>query len=312
MIAPAVRGRVLIVEDEVALGRMVGMVLREHDLVMAVDIDQALAALRESPVDVVVLDLMLPDGSGFDVLARVRETDLGAAPRIIVVSALGDEETRVRALEMGADDFVGKPFSPAELRARVLNVLGRQVQMQRLRARVDDLADLAWTDLLTGVANRGAFDLAVERMWRRATVDHTLALVTFDLDQFKLVNDQLGHPAGDRVLAAAARALATGCRAGEQLYRVGGDEFALLLWGGRGTARGAAVRLPPASTGCRPRPAPRWSGARRASPSVPPTTSSMSRTCGRQRMSTCTAPSARGWADPARHRPAGLIRSPVT
>jgi len=118
------KGRVLVVDDDTALAEMIGIVLRSEgfDPVFCEDGDEALGVFRATQPDLVLLDLMLPDGSGYDVCRELRAT---SAVPIIVLSARGDEADRVVGLELGADDYVVKPFSARELIARIRAVLRR-------------------------------------------------------------------------------------------------------------------------------------------------------------------------------------------
>jgi DNA-binding response OmpR family regulator len=116
--------RVLIVDDEPNIREVVGLYLRRdgHDVVSAMDGEEALEVFSESEPDLVVLDLMLPKISGLEVCRRMRE--YRRVP-LIMLTARGEEEERIVGLSLGADDYVVKPFSPRELAARVAAVLRR-------------------------------------------------------------------------------------------------------------------------------------------------------------------------------------------
>jgi DNA-binding response OmpR family regulator len=118
-----VRGSVLVVDDEPTIGEVVSAYLRRagYDTRVAADGPAALAAVAERPPDLIVLDLMLPGIDGLEVMRRVRDR----AGAVILLTAKGDESDRVIGLRLGADDYVVKPFSPAELVARVDAVLRR-------------------------------------------------------------------------------------------------------------------------------------------------------------------------------------------
>ena len=126
-IAPArVRGRVLVVDDEPTIAEVVCRYLQRagYDVASAGDGPAALEAAQAAPVDLMVLDLMLPGIDGLEVMRRVRQTTR-PVPAIILLTARGEEADRVAGLSLGADDYVVKPFSPAELVARVDAVLRR-------------------------------------------------------------------------------------------------------------------------------------------------------------------------------------------
>ncbi len=116
--------RVLVVDDDVTVREVVATYLREarHEVVEAPDGGTALRVMADRPADLVVLDLMLPDVDGLEVCRRVRQA---SDVPIVMLTALGDEEDRVVGLELGADDYISKPFSPRELALRVESVLRR-------------------------------------------------------------------------------------------------------------------------------------------------------------------------------------------
>ena len=115
--------RLLIVEDDLGVRRLVSIHLEQQQglsVTGAGTVDDALVAVRHSAFDVVILDLALPDGSGLEVLSALRT--LGSTAHVIILSGAGSEIDRVRALDLGADDYVVKPFSARELTARILAV----------------------------------------------------------------------------------------------------------------------------------------------------------------------------------------------
>ena len=136
--------RLLLVEDDAAICRLVVNVFEEHpvDVTTAMTAAAALTALHDAVFEVAILDLGLPDGSGLDVMAALR--DQGSATHVIILSARARELDRVRALELGADDYVVKPFFARELTARVLAVRRRQATATNGRLQYGRIAiDLA-------------------------------------------------------------------------------------------------------------------------------------------------------------------------
>jgi diguanylate cyclase (GGDEF)-like protein len=185
--------------------------------------DEALEAARELPPDLALLDLHLPGLDGLEVLAALRADPQTAEVPVILVSGRADDATRVRALDLGAADFLQKPVSLGELRARIERTL-------RLSRRQLHLRALAQTDALTGLANLRAFRTRLEDEVRRARrYGNSLTCVMADMDHLKPVNDALGHAAGDRAIAAVADVIRTELRATDLGARYGGDEFVLLL-----------------------------------------------------------------------------------
>ena len=137
---------VLVVEDEEALAIGVRDALEHADFQVEVCHDgaQALERIREATPDLVVLDLMLPGMSGLDVLKTVREEDIRV--RVVILTALADEEDVVRGLELGADDYMKKPFSPREFVARV-EAQFRRVEMDTAPPALLQLPDGIQVDL---------------------------------------------------------------------------------------------------------------------------------------------------------------------
>ncbi len=154
---------------------------------------------------------------------------------IIFLTVLDDVDSEVRAIEMGGRDFITKPFNPVVVRARIANCLA-------LKRRNDQLSSLTMVDGLTDVANRRAFDAALDREWRRSCLTRTpLSLLMIDVDHFKEFNDAHGHLAGDDCLRKIAAVVAAAARRpGDLAARYGGEEFALLL---PACERDQAIRL---------------------------------------------------------------------
>jgi diguanylate cyclase (GGDEF)-like protein len=160
---------------------------------------------------------------GFQALERLRADPATGDIPVIFVSGRGGDAIKVRSLDLGAVDFLQKPFSERELRARVERTL-------RLVRSHTHLRELAQTDALTGLANLRAFRARIEEEVKRARRYHTpLTCVMADMDNLKPVNDQLGHAAGDRAIAAVASVIREELRETDFGARYGGDEFVVLL-----------------------------------------------------------------------------------
>jgi diguanylate cyclase (GGDEF)-like protein len=176
---------------------------------------------RENP-DLVLLDVDMPDMTGFEVCRRLKEDAATCSTPVIFLSGSGDTDDKVKGLDLGAVDFVTKPFDAFELRARVRAAL-------RTKHLQDLLRDYALIDPLTELPNRRALDERLHQEWARL-VRHGghLALIMADLDRFKKINDKFGHPAGDEALRQVARLLARGCRESDMPVRYGGEEFVVV------------------------------------------------------------------------------------
>jgi diguanylate cyclase (GGDEF)-like protein len=184
---------------------------------------EALASAHQDPPDLLLLSLQMPALDGLAVLEALRAEARPSELPVILLAGHADDATRVRALELGAADVLQKPVSLRELRARIERTL-------RLSRRHTQLRTLAQTDPLTGLANLRAFRARLDDEVRRALRYRTpLACVMADMDQLKPVNDEHGHAAGDRAIAAVADVIRAELRATDLGARCGGDEFVLLL-----------------------------------------------------------------------------------
>jgi diguanylate cyclase (GGDEF)-like protein len=227
------RGRILVVDDSVVVRALVGGCLRRagFDVAEADTGKEALRLLEHEAFDVVITDLNMPEMGGLAMLAELRKKRLSPEVIILTGSRAGDVDSAVSALRLGAHDYLTKPPQSADA---IIVTVERALEKKRLRdenARlVKDLQTLSLTDPLTGLPNRRAFDEALRHEKARARRHaQTLAVVMFDIDHFKRVNDTYGHGGGDVVLKHFATTLSRVLRSDDVLYRIGGEEFAALL-----------------------------------------------------------------------------------
>ncbi len=192
----------------------------------------AMEIIRRERPDVVLLDLMMPEVSGLDILGAMRKEKLLTHIPVLVLTSATDPETKLRVLELGASDFLAKPVDPSELVLRLRNTLAAKAYQDQL----------AYYDTLTGLPNRRMFLEQVAWALQTAAREKSrLALLHIGLDRFKQINDSLGLAAGDLLLKEVAHRLGTGVRESDglgrivqhnpsrHLSRLGGDEFAILL-----------------------------------------------------------------------------------
>lgn len=226
-------GRVLIVDDSPIDAHILCNLLSDMADVTIVDHpEKALARLYRENYDVILLDVMMHgDEAGFDVCRRVRNCmpQHNDTP-IVFVTGLDDSESEARGLEMGALDFITKPFAAAVVRARVGNYMALAQAQRRLKEANAELKRLSARDELTGISNRRHFQEMAEMDLSRADrSQQPVSVLLLDLDHFKRINDAYGHAAGDAVLCAVAGAWRHELRCHDVLARIGGEEFAVLL-----------------------------------------------------------------------------------
>lgn len=227
--------RVLIAEDDLTSRMLLKKVLEKwgYDVTVTVNGAEAWEVLRAVDAPrLAILDWMMPEMDGVDVCRRVRALDTRQPPYIILLTALGEKDDMMTGFEAGADDYVGKPYDPAELRARVevgrrLVELNDELIEAQLRLEVQ-----AHTDALTGLPNRRAIVETLEEELQRSEREGTgLAVGMLDIDHFKRVNDECGHAAGDAVLCELARRMESALRPYDSVGRFGGEEFLVVLPG---------------------------------------------------------------------------------
>jgi diguanylate cyclase (GGDEF)-like protein len=254
------RKTVLIADDDATTRVLLAAALTNAGLevVEAVDGHQALAKFRERPCDFVMLDVDMPGLTGHEVCAALR-ADVGNLLPIVMVTGMDDVQSIDTAYSAGATDFIAKPINWALIGHRVRYLLRGYQALLDLRAAEARIRRLAYVDGLTGLPNREQFRRRLASALKLAERDgNQLALLCIDLDNFKRVNDTLGHSIGDELLRVVGARLREALRsddevgrtaptsAGDQLLaRLGGDEFMVMLpnIGGAGAAGAVAERL---------------------------------------------------------------------
>jgi diguanylate cyclase (GGDEF)-like protein len=215
--------KILVVEDEPISRKVLQHLLKPLMTVLATNGAEALAVIERENIDLVLLDIHMPIMGGFEVIERLKNNDKTKDIPIIVITVNHTTEDEIRALDLGAVDFITKPFNSVILQKRVRNQLA-------LKLKSDLLEKHASLDGLTNLLNRRMFDSDLESKWaegRRLGVN--VGLIMFDIDHFKQYNDNYGHSAGDLVLVRVAKALMKSLhRQTDRVYRYGGEEFTLI------------------------------------------------------------------------------------
>ena len=235
--------RILIVDDDASRRELFAKVLGHegYEIDLLPDGSELVAQVRARPPDLVLLDIMLPEVSGFELCGDLRMMDdTRLTPIILITSTYQDEESAVRGLLSGADDYVVTPSRLDELRARVRVQLRNRRDREMLqwaKAQRATLKTAAMSDALTGLANRRAADEVLEPALDGG---EALLAILIDIDHFKQINDTYGHVMGDHVLTQVARAIKSCTRSGDLAARYGGEEFLVIV---RGATLEVAARI---------------------------------------------------------------------
>jgi diguanylate cyclase (GGDEF)-like protein len=217
-----VLSKVLVIDDDPLSAGLVDGCLRTAGYlsITCSDAGRALDVVNNELPDLIILDVVMPGLDGFELCRRIREHPALQFTPIIFVTRKGDVEQRVRGLEVGGNDYLGKPFEPQELIARVRS------HLQRLSA----LREVAIRDGLTRCYNHKYFKTRVaQEIARSKRYKAPLTLGMLDIDHFKHVNDRYGHVAGDSVLSQLSSIVMASVRSTDVVARYGGEEFGLLL-----------------------------------------------------------------------------------
>ncbi len=216
--------RVLIVDDS-ELDRRIArthLVREDLEVLEAGNGEQGIASAALAKPDLILLDLRMPSMDGFETIKRLKNNPLTFSIPVIFLSCTHQTREKAEGLDLGAVDFVSKPFDPIELRARVRVALRTKFLQNLLEQRVH-------VDGLTGLGNRHAFEERLALEWKRCRQRNSpLTLMLSDIDNFKKVNDALGHGTGDEILRQAAAALRDSASGFDFVGRYGGEEFIVI------------------------------------------------------------------------------------
>ena len=225
-------GRILVVEDnEKDLKLLLSHLPEYADQVdIASDGKEALRMLSQGQYKLALVDIMLPEKDGFQICKKIKAEDETRDIQVILITCLNDLENKIRGVELGADDYLIKPFDPRELKARVKALLKKNDYLEGLHALYEKALNSALMDGLTSLYNHIYFkrflDLEIKRSHRQG---HTTSLLMIDLDDFKQINDALGHTAGDEILKSFGSLLKSTIREIDVAARYGGEEFVVVL-----------------------------------------------------------------------------------
>lgn len=219
---------VLIVEDsEVQAIALREILISLYDVTYVTTAERGLEELHTGLYDLILLDIILPDMNGLELLKKLKDNDETRKIPVIIITGLKMSGYEEKGLTLGAVDYILKPFMPLAVKARVKV----HIDMQKY---IKQLEKLTYVDQLTGVGNRRLFDESFKEMWvKSARSRKAFTICMFDIDNFKAYNDTFGHPEGDKVLTSIGEVLRTNLRRRTDLAaRYGGEEFVVIMLDG--------------------------------------------------------------------------------
>lgn len=215
----------LIVDDSTTNRQMLADLLQaDYTVLNAENGEEGLQLAQEHRPDVILLDVMMPEMDGYEVLKRLKQDDRTSSLCVVFITGLDTAEAEERGLIEGASDYVTKPFHPLVVKARV----ALHMQVVRQRRMLESLANI---DGLTELPNRRQFDAVLSAEWARSRrTKQTLSVALLDVDFFKRYNDHYGHAMGDHVLQLLAKTLQKRVqRPADLVARYGGEEFVVIM-----------------------------------------------------------------------------------
>ena len=228
----AKKQKLLLVEDDQDYLKLIEKKLNSigFEVVSASNGLEALEALKKEDIRLLITDWAMPVMSGMELIKSIRKDSSKPYVYIIVLSAYSTINDIVKGIDVGADDYLTKPFSFVELAARI-KIGERIISLEtRLQKSIDEKAHLAQIDHLTKIFNRRyLFEIGEQIFKQGRRYNHRMALLMIDIDRFKNVNDAYGHDIGDEALVLATKRFSEGIRNVDILGRQGGEEFIVLM-----------------------------------------------------------------------------------
>ena len=212
------RKKILIIDDSELMVKLITDILqgRDYRVVSASDGFQGLRKVTEEKPDLVLLDIVMPGMDGFEVCKILRDNPVNNLMPIIMLTAQENEDDKLTGLELGADDYIIKPFNPRELLSRISNTL---IRIDRNR----------WANPLTGL--KGNLEIQAE-INRRIATNEFFSVIYLDIDNFKAFNDVYGFPCGDRAIKITADIITDNVHAfgsiDDFVGHIGGDDFIIV------------------------------------------------------------------------------------
>jgi len=219
------RYTILVVDDEVSILTMLNRILSdEYDIITAKSGIEALRLAEEARPDLILLDILLPDLDGYNVIVQLKSNALTTGIPVIFITGIDSEADEEKSFLLGATDYIVKPLKPAPVQARIRYHLKIVNQLRALEG-------ISLTDPLTGLPNRRSFEDRLEMEWRRAIREQKpISYLITDIDNFKNFNDTYTQERGDALLRTVSGVfIAWTKRPADHPARLGGEEFGVLL-----------------------------------------------------------------------------------
>lgn len=233
------KAKVLLVEDDPIQASATKEILRKvgYEVLWAEDGINAIKLIKSEKPDIVLLDVILPGMDGYEVCRWLKLDESTKGIPVIMLTVKKELADKISGLQIGADDYLPKPFNELELNARIyasLRTKSLQDELKLKNRQLEELLDkvnyMAITDALTGLYNRRRFLDALTNEYERAKRYATpFSLVMLDIDYFKKINDTFGHAVGDAVLKEVSEILLKSIRDIDTAARYGGEEFMIIL-----------------------------------------------------------------------------------
>jgi two-component system cell cycle response regulator len=224
-------GRILMVDDRPALSdRIQGMLASEHSVDVERDPTEALFHAAEGNYDLVIVSLDLENFDGLRLCSQLRSLERTRNVPVLGIAEADNNARLVRALEIGVNDYLVRPFDKNEILARARTQIRKKRYAERLRDNVQLSIEMAITDALTGLYNRRYMETHVGTLVDQAVArGKPLSVLILDIDYFKSINDTHGHDAGDDVLQDFAIRIRKSIRGIDLACRYGGEEFVVVM-----------------------------------------------------------------------------------
>ena len=209
---------ILIIEDTPMQIRVLDQILSPiYDLKIATNGKKGIELAGKHQIDLILLDILMEDMSGYDVLDILKSDDKTKNIPVIFITSMDSTKDEVKGLSSGAVDYITKPFVPEIVLLRI----GLHMQ---LIGQMRTIEKLSLYDSLTGIRNRRSFNLTMNDVWGSPS----LSMIMIDIDKFKSFNDKHGHLSGDVCLRTVANVIKSFVKT-DFVFRWGGEEFAILL-----------------------------------------------------------------------------------